>query len=163
MENARGSGQGVRGWPGSKHTPALRPQSGRSARAGEDELSGAARLSPGRRPPAPRSPGTPTPEPPWARPLRALQPAPSLSGSRLRACGAARPPPRPAERLAGTQPQPMPCALLLFGGAKRNVYSLHVFSLPVAPTLFREVLDADVWVDTLYAPPALGGDPCSRS
>lgn len=96
------------------------PQSGRSARGeGKPERSGAARLSQGGRPPFSESGDS--------RP-RAAPRRPGEPGSGRRACEARPGPPRwPAVRLAAAEPRAVPCALLLFGGAKRNVYPFPDF------------------------------------
>ena len=126
------------------------PQSGRSARGeGKPERSGAARLSQGGRPPSSESGDS--------RP-RAAPRRPGEPGSGRRACEARPGPPRwPAVRLAAAEPRAVPCALLLFGGAKRNVYPLPVFLIQ-SSRLFGEVR-----VDSPDVPPALGGDRSSRS
>lgn len=154
MESARGSGQEEGGGPGV----GTRQPSGRSRGAVPARGKAGARwrgaLVPGRAPRRPPESGDSHPRAALgastarlvAGALRARVPAQSLRG-------AARPPPRPAERLAGTKPQPMPRALLLFGGAKRNVHPLRAFPFP-ALRLSRDVLDADIRIDTLYGPPA---------
>lgn len=105
-------------WRGQARTPW--PQSGRSARGeGKPERSGAARLSQGGRPTSSESGDS--------RP-RAAQRRPGEPGSGRRACEARPGPLRwPAVRLAAAEPRAVPCALLLFGGAKRNVYPFPVF------------------------------------
>lgn len=165
-----GERQGVRagrGAPRRGRVRALWPQSGRNARGGEDPSAAARRGCPGEGarpplavwglPPASRS------EPPRARRLHAMQRAPSLQGSGRRACGARPcPPPWPAERLAAAKPQPVSCALLLFGSAKPNIYPLHFFFI-LSPRLTSGKSGTALWVDSPDVSPTLGGDLCSRS
>lgn len=149
---------------------ALWPQSGRSARGGEDP-SAAARCGAvvrGGRSSPPGVWGLPAPsrpEPPWARLLRAVPRAPFVPGSRRGACGA-RPgsPPGPAERLSAAKPQSEPCALFAFWRRETERILLSFFLIP-SPRFSsgKSGTRTAPWVDFPDVPPSLRGDPSFRS
>lgn len=152
----RGAARGVGGrWPSGRSR-------GTAPAAGEDRSAAARRGArvPGRRPPSrPSEPGVSrsraAPGAPAARnaagalsdPVRAQSPR-----------GAARSPPRPAARPAA----PGPSSLAFW---RRYVERPRPsFSLLPSPRLSSGKSGTpDTWVDCPGVPPALGGDPCSRS
>lgn len=166
-ENAGESRQdaGLPAWVGAGPLAAVGTQ---RPRRGRPERSGAAVR--GGRPLAPRSLGTPTPEPPRAAPgaltarrasgaLPAGVAARSLRGAARFPAGASGAPLR-----LSAKPRPEPCALLLFGGAKRNACSF-LFFLTRSPRFSsgKSGTRTALWVDFPDVPPALRGDPSSRS
>lgn len=137
---------------------ALGPQSGRSARGGEDPSAAALRSGEGARSPTGvwGLPPPTRPEPPGARRLRAEPRAPFLPGSRRGARGA-RPgsPPGPAERLSASLPSPGPSlARFCFLEARNGTSAPFILSHPVAPILFGEVRDANSSVGRLPGHPS---------